>query len=105
MVRNTSGPEGGLFTRSGSAAAPFLAEQLSAMPTPKNNLWNAQQGLKPGMSNRIAVLKREEGIGRPLGFLHPSSSGGLAALGHWQSQYGMMRSLMDYGRHSAHTFS
>jgi hypothetical protein len=35
----TLGPEGGLFTRSGSAADPFLAEQLSAMPSSKTNLW------------------------------------------------------------------
>jgi hypothetical protein len=36
-VANTLGPEGGLFTRSSSAAHPFLVEQLSAMSYPKNH--------------------------------------------------------------------
>jgi lipoic acid synthetase len=35
---NTLGPEGGLFTRSGSAADPFIVEQLPTMPNPKDNL-------------------------------------------------------------------
>jgi hypothetical protein len=37
---NTLGTEGGLFTRSGSAAHPYLVEQLTAISKPKNNLWN-----------------------------------------------------------------
>ena len=32
---------GGLFTRSGSAADPFLVEPLPALANPKNNLSNA----------------------------------------------------------------
>jgi len=46
-VSNTLGPEGGLFTRSGSAADPYLAEQLSAVSNPKNIRWNVPR-LLPG---------------------------------------------------------
>ena len=38
-VPRTSGPEGGLSTRSGSAADPIFAEQLSAMPNSEANAW------------------------------------------------------------------
>jgi len=36
------------------------------MPTPESDLWNTVDNFTV-MSNKITVLKREEGIGRPLG--------------------------------------
>ncbi len=57
---------GGLFIRSGSVVNPFLVGRLTMMPTPESDLWNTVDNF-PVMSNKITVLKREEGIGRPLG--------------------------------------
>jgi hypothetical protein len=42
---NTLDPEGGLFTRSGSAAHPFFVEQLSVMSYPKNHSCNSPEQL------------------------------------------------------------
>ena len=56
---------GGLFTRSASGAYPFLTEKLSALANAKKNLGIHYDELSSHV-NKIALLKREEGIGRPL---------------------------------------
>jgi hypothetical protein len=59
-------------TRSVSGADPSLAEQLSGLPNPKNNLWNTT--VCPFKSKKIALLKREEGMGHPLDLQYPRLS-------------------------------
>jgi len=54
----------GLFTRSDSAAHPLFAERLAAILKLRVDGGIYHDGCRI-MSNEIAVLKREEGIGRP----------------------------------------
>jgi len=64
MVKKHTGSGGGLFTRRVSEADPLFAERLSAIANHKNLRRNSPAGYQT-LSIQNAVLKREEGIGRP----------------------------------------
>ncbi len=59
-----------------AAADPFLVEPLSALPNSKNHFRNTPRRVAQSCQ-KIAVLKREEGIGRPLDLSPPSIMEGL----------------------------